>query len=513
MNKDNDLKTTSEEKCLLLARSYFNEKKYKEAMLAYENSLDSIKNFKDDAAYTTALVENDKLKKALSFLISKIEHQKNNNKYFFDLISIYFFYIIKFEKNEEFKLFFKSDLKKHIFKVQLNSLLSIFEYACKIDDPLSISLFESYIESNENIDKRLYRAHISHLINSDKTEISCNKAYEKSLLYLKKNKDIVLFSTIFKHITCISFIRTQKLISLSLELFGIDKLRTLKINKSLILSYIENIKNEQQYDLSFKRLLSYEYRNGEIGGFKLPYQISSKVNTYSIGAALGIKTPLIESNLKLLDIELSDNLVIKPIDGNQSNGVFLIYNENKIFDVNEGVYLKGYNNFLERADTYRREKKYRNLWIVEKLLSHNNEMARDIKFYCFYGKALLALESVRGSSKVLRNWHDRSGDIVETGRYKNLNFKSSGIKHDLFKLAETLSLNVPTPFMRIDFLIADDGAYIGEFTPIPFGYWEFNVYYDRLLGYELYAARNRLLNDLISEKKFHHIKTLLKDVK
>ncbi|WP_427028350.1 ATP-grasp fold amidoligase family protein [Halomonas sp. H2] len=518
-----DIKHLIEDECLrsiagcegvLRARSLLKLKRYKEAVLAYEEDLDNVNGFEYESGYASALVENRELDKALMFLLSRISSKREvKDEYPYDLISVYFLYVMKFDRRLEFSDYFNNKIDGNFFKIKTSLLFSIFEYACETHDPIAVSCFESYLESAGDVDKRFYRLHISYLIDQDKDRSLYDLIYRKGVLYLDKSKDIALFSIVFKYISCVSYSRTQSLIQLSIDLFGLDRIKALKLNKSLITNDAVSANSERQSDLRFKRLLSYEYRNGEIGGFKLPYLISSKVNAYSIGGMLGVKSPLLYSNLKLQEIELSDNIVIKPADGNQSKGVFLVYSEDKIFDVSEGEFLKGYDVLLDRASAYRRENKYRDLWIVEKLLTHNKKMARDVKFYCFYGKVLLALESVREPGQVLRNWHDRSGEIVETGRYDNLGFASLGLSNDLFTQAENLSLNLPVPFMRIDFLVSDEAVYMGEFTPVPYGYWEFNAYHDRLLGYELYAARNRLLNDMISGKEFYYVKSLLKGIK
>lgn len=499
---------------ILRARSHLKYNRYKEAVLAYEENLDNVNGFEDESGYANALVENRELDKALVFLSSKIDSKRKvKDIYPYDLIPVYFTYVMKFDRRLEFSYYFKNKIDENFFKIKASLLYSIFEYACEIDESIAIGCFESYLESTGDIEKRFYRLHISYLVDSDKDRSLYDLIYRKGVFYLEKSKDITLFSIVFKYISCVNYSRTQSLIQLSIDLFGLDRIKALKLNKSLLINDAVNANSERPYDLRFKRLLSYEYRNGEIGGFKMPYLISSKVNAYSIGNMLGVKSPLLYSNLKLQEVELTNNIVVKPVDGNQSRGVFLVYGEDKIFDVSEGEFLRGYDVFLERADLYRRENKYRNLWIVEKLLTYNKKMARDVKFYCFYGKALLALESVRESGQVLRNWHDRSGEIVETGRYDNLGFVSPGLSNELFTQAENLSLNLPVPFMRIDFLVSDDAVYMGEFTPVPYGYWEFNAYHDRLLGYELYAARNRLLNDMVGGKEFYHVNSLFKGIK
>ncbi len=68
--------------------------------------------------------------------------------------------------------------------------------------------------------------------------------------------------------------------------------------------------------------------------------------------------------------------------------------------------------------------------------------------------------------------------------------------------AERISLEIPAPFIRIDFIRRAAGLYFCEFTPRPGSVGAFNRKYDHLLGVKFHEAEARLYNDLMSGKEF-----------
>ena len=151
-------------------------------------------------------------------------------------------------------------------------------------------------------------------------------------------------------------------------------------------------------------------------------------------------------------------------------------------------------------------------WIVEELITKNDKgciVPHDLKFYCFYGKVALIMEVCRYPKQMFCFWTN-NGDIVFTGKYANKFFTGKGFTQDQLELATSISLEIPAPFVRIDFLVAKDGLFFGEFTPRPGGYEMFNNKFDKMLGDFFIEAEERLICDLFNGKKFLAYQAYLK---
>lgn len=233
--------------------------------------------------------------------------------------------------------------------------------------------------------------------------------------------------------------------------------------------------------------------------------IDDKFNTFLLADIWGIKRPEIYDYGKIFsELTLRDSVVLKPVAGAVSKGIFIIYNENEIHDLYGKRWLKSTKQLSERINEYLNQGIVRrDQWFLEELITNDSiatKKARDIKFYCFYGKCLLALESQR-DDKVLRCWYDRSGNIVDTGKYSNSGFEGNGIDRSHFEMAELISSKLPMPFVRIDFLQANEQTYLGELTPIPSDSDTLSSYCDSLLGGALSVANIDLREDLMFNRE------------
>ncbi|WP_347452900.1 ATP-grasp fold amidoligase family protein [Acinetobacter thermotolerans] len=148
-------------------------------------------------------------------------------------------------------------------------------------------------------------------------------------------------------------------------------------------------------------------------------------------------------------------------------------------------------------------------WMVEELIQ-GEDIARDVKFYCFYGEIGLILESNRIPS-LKRCWYDKDFSKVKTGKYNNNLFEGSGENlEELSKAAQRISLELPVPFIRLDFLQIGNDIYLGEFTPVPGGYAAFNQEWDKKLGEMYQHATVRISNDVAYGKIFDKYASLIK---
>lgn len=82
--------------------------------------------------------------------------------------------------------------------------------------------------------------------------------------------------------------------------------------------------------------------------------------------------------------------------------------------------------------------------------------------------------------------------------------KTSGFPKILLEYAQRISLASPVPFLRIDFLSAQNQVVLGEITPHPGGTYAGQLFdeADKELGQMYYEAEARLYLDLLSGKKF-----------
>ena len=99
-------------------------------------------------------------------------------------------------------------------------------------------------------------------------------------------------------------------------------------------------------------------------------------------------------------------------------------------------------------------------------------------------------------------WWTRDGKRLSVEKYDDELYKGEPIDLIEIESIEKQSLEIPLPFIRIDFIQGENGLIFNEFTPYPGNYDEFNVKTDRYLGKLYLKAQNRLEHDLLNGKKF-----------
>ncbi|MGP5191737.1 ATP-grasp fold amidoligase family protein [Vreelandella alkaliphila] len=282
---------------------------------------------------------------------------------------------------------------------------------------------------------------------------------------------------------------------------------------SSIFSYAKKRKVIIDGVASFKRSVSHRHYSRQIKPWSREWKLNDKFVGYCFSNSMGIQTPSIfgrgtlENCLKTCKAE---GVVIKPFGGAGSNFVYLVFDQNKVFSVKNGVWLK-FEDVLEELKAGINKKRIIDDWIVEEMIFEDIQVpARDLKFYCFYGKCALVLE-IKRSPDLLHCFWLPDGSIADTGKYKDSSFIGEGFLKEQIKQAEMISKNIPSPYMRIDFLKSSkspDGMVFGEFTPSPGTYEEFNVQYDTYLGHFFAEAEASLFDDLYNGKKFDALNNL-----
>ncbi len=259
---------------------------------------------------------------------------------------------------------------------------------------------------------------------------------------------------------------------------------------------------------SFKASLGIRALRRQLGERLPEYVLDHKMDAYSFVDQLSVKRPWVsEQSYNVSEISKQAEVVIKPVHGAGSRGVYLVFSMDHIRDVKRSQTLTDWDALITNMS---KDLKLgwvdEDEWLVEELITEDqvtNTPARDLKFYCFYGKVALILE-IQRYPEIKYCWWNTKGERISTGKYDDELFKGVGPSRSELELAATISLEIPTPFVRIDFLKTTSGLIFGEFTPKPGNYDEFDKKTDQWLGEYFSSAEGRLLSDLLSGKKFTH---------
>lgn len=267
---------------------------------------------------------------------------------------------------------------------------------------------------------------------------------------------------------------------------------------------------------SYRASLNMRMREHQLLGTLPEMLLDDKKLAYQFMNRLNIRTPEVsESTYTLEEIPEKNGIAIKPIDGAGARGVYLVYNNNDIIDIKQSKTIANWQVLRKNMERdIESGRVSRNEWFIEELILEekaNKVPARDIKFYCFYGKVALILEIVR-YPEIKYCWWTASGERIGTGKYDESLFKGNGVTNAEIEMAKVISAEIPSPFIRIDFLRSDEGLVFGEFTPKPGNYDEFDIPTDKWLGDYFIEAQGRLTNDLINGKEFSHYKKLQAEV-
>lgn len=249
---------------------------------------------------------------------------------------------------------------------------------------------------------------------------------------------------------------------------------------------------------SFKQLMVQATRRRQLFNFQPEWKLNNKRVAYKFVDEMEIRRPsTYEFNQPLDDISIRARSVLKPENGSSSLGVFVFDEQGGAFEVSSGTYLETQELALQKARTLLQKGTIKkDAWLLEEFIGDfaNGKPLPpiDLKFYCFYGEVGFVLEVERASETRYCEWLS-DGTLAETGRYAEKKFIGQGFTPSQIALAQQVSEQVPTPFVRIDFIKSQNIFAFGEFTPRPGQFSSFNKAFDRYLG-ELYLkAEARLL--------------------
>lgn len=227
---------------------------------------------------------------------------------------------------------------------------------------------------------------------------------------------------------------------------------------------------------------------------------NNKKTDQEFAQSLNIPTPqLIQSECEFESIEFTESTVIKPSFDSSSRNVFYYFNSENIVEIKTNHTFESLEEF--KAEIARR--KIQGLWQTETLILNNDrKAAHDIKVYAYYGEIGAVLE-IKRADKAYQCWYNEKGEILESERRSQPWFEGTGFESQVIEYAKKISLNIPAPFMRIDFYKGVDSYYLGELTPHPGRYFpEYSPELDKQLGQLFSEAEAKLFQDLLKKKDF-----------
>lgn len=229
--------------------------------------------------------------------------------------------------------------------------------------------------------------------------------------------------------------------------------------------------------------------------------------------SLGLPQPQLYTEVRApsdLDFAtLPDAVVIKPIRGTASNGVFLIRRDRASggwTDLKTGDPLSQ-DGIVARLDSLVAEGTISSRIVAEEVIIDamtGQAPPIDWKIYSFYGEVLLlvAKRSLPGKDVRLNGWRfldHKLDDLGKAmGRY-NIDPSIAPPRHlkELVAMAQTVSTAVERPFLRVDLYDGEGGAVFGEITPDPGIKGRFRRDVDEMLGRAWEAAEARLQAKLV----------------
>src|SRR5690606_6822171 len=270
------------------------------------------------------------------------------------------------------------------------------------------------------------------------------------------------------------------------------------ISQTLLKPYLSEVRCGGQVEnqlrlIHFKKVLR---RHGVLvapGG-------NDKLLDYEFAGQVGIDTArTLQSGVSVRELDLSVECAIKPLQGAAARNVFLLYGGG-IYEAKGGAEVSSRMELLDICD---RRGVGEKRWISEQLILRNGRPSHDFKVYAYYGKVGAVLE-IRRSRKVEYCWYWPDGSLIDSMMGGHNTFRGCGFSGALIRVAERVSLNTPTPFLRVDCFGDDAGKYyLGEITPHPGRYaGGYSCELDSKLGQEFFDAEARLFADLLRGKAF-----------
>ena len=205
--------------------------------------------------------------------------------------------------------------------------------------------------------------------------------------------------------------------------------------------------------------------------------------------------------------QLPDRFVIKPLDGANNRGVFLLerVGADTFVDLIDGR-IKTVAEIRGRYRELTEENRVSAVLTVEELLRprpalrHRIDVPDDFKMYCFYDRVAVVMQRRMCASANRADWRFKfwSTDWNDLGPVKYPDRCDEGLERpegadDLVSVAEQLGRQLAVAFVRIDLFDTDRGVVFGEVTPHPGPPEVWTPEFDEQLGHAWEGAEARLL--------------------
>lgn len=268
-----------------------------------------------------------------------------------------------------------------------------------------------------------------------------------------------------------------------------------------------NLRPPKLYQCSFRVEIVSHYKawsNDRDERFFPEWALDNKLDAYQFMSSIDVMTPkILFRNKSFAEIDMVADCAIKPEDGFNSNGVFVVDGHGAAREVLTGVAFTSADQIRKRMETLVANGSVeRDRWYCEERIGASaRSTAADVKFYCFYGEVLLALKVDREGGVNLYQTIDRSGQHKPSGKYVEQSLPHIAVSEENFSEAERISSLLPCPFIRLDFLVGKQLIF-GEIGNLVGGNALWSNQWDRELGDAFARARGRLYQDLRRGKQF-----------
>ncbi len=234
-------------------------------------------------------------------------------------------------------------------------------------------------------------------------------------------------------------------------------------------------------------------------------KINPKHQGVKFAESLGLRIPAqYQGPIPFNEIMPVERSVIKPDLSFSTKGVFIFKKENEILELETGMVFHSWDALQKRVEQHLNTNNISNdSWVVEEYITDaDGQNANDVKFSVFYGRIGWVAELVRHPENLFYTT-DNKGKEIDFGLYRKAKrFRGEAATQEEISLVENISLEIPAPFIRIDFLRGKDGLVFGEFTPRPGSTGYLKKEWDQFYGQMYCEAQARLTADLIAGKKF-----------
>lgn len=293
--------------------------------------------------------------------------------------------------------------------------------------------------------------------------------------------------------------------------------RTSRIREHAMPQHISHnaLRRTERNRLSMKRSISFRTKVHEmsearyLGGVLRPtWKLDIKNSAYEFVDAIGARRP--ESDKQRYSFAEAPKRfpgVLKATRATGSRGCYLLFSEDHMVHIRDGRAFSSLDELAAHARKLMRSKSnpVHDNWMWEEMILEDSRArvpARDLKFYAFYGEVVIMRETARVDGDLKVAFWDAESIQKEMGHEQHFDFDRVGFTADEAKLVSDISLQIPHPYARIDMLKGEGELVVGEFTPRPGNFDEFNDDWDRILGEAWVRAESRLMGDLLRGKSF-----------